>query len=492
MGSKYLKRSATGWYSYRRRVPTRLQKVLGKTEFKESFNTKDETVALYRLGGYNQEVEKQLALAEKQITVGRDLTPAEVREVASQFLQRIGLHPEQMPTLKANATPEERSKFTEHRIEWKDRYDKFWWDFLDSQEIGTDPKTWETIYKPSDPTDVLQAAYMIATGEQEAPTKRTWASTFGDYLEVNKQEKRRNPYKQKMFETKARNLYQKFAVFIGGLDTPLEEITRQKARAYLNTYRQSDKPASEATIGRYSSQLGAVFNFARQEYQDETILNPFGGLRKMALEREDAKDRRSFTPTELVAYEKALTEKLAEGRSPIGLIGLVMLYTGCATSEAAGLEVSEIRLDCAVPYIRVKSNSHRRLDKGRLARSVPIAPPLLTHLTAHKLPKTEDAGAFGKYSDTKSYGNVSVQLNSLIRDRLNISDPSLTSYSTRHTFKDRGRAARVTPEVVDYMQGHVTKASSGIAQRYGTGVPPSICVEDLNKILTTNTWGDRI
>lgn len=492
MGSKYLKRSATGWYSYRRRVPTRLQKVLGKTEFKESFNTKDETVALYRLGGYNQEVEKQLALAEKQTAVGRELTPSEVREVASKFLQRLGLHPDQLPTLRANATPEERAQFMDAKIDWQDRHDRFLCEFHDSQTLGTDPKTWETLYKPKDPTDVFQAAYLIASGDIEAPSKPTWASTYEDYLQVNNQEKRRNPHKQKMFETKTRALYQRFATFIGGQETALLDITRQQARAYLNTYRQGEKPASEATIGRYSSQLGAVFNFARQEYQDETILNPFGGLRKMAREREDAKDRRSFTPTELVAYEKALIEKLAEGRSHIGLIGLVMLYTGCATSEAAGLEVSEIRLDCAVPHIRFKSNGHRRLDKGRLARSVPIATPLLTHLTAHKLPKTEDAGAFGKYSETKSYGNVSVQLNSLIRDRLNISDPSLTSYSTRHTFKDRGRAARVTPEVVDYMQGHVTKASSGIAQRYGTGLPPSICVEDLNKILTTNTWGDRI
>ncbi len=487
MGSKYLKRSVKGWYSYRRRVPARLQKILGKTEFKESFNTKDETLALFRLGSYNQEVEKQLALAEKQVAVGRELTPVEVREVASGFLQRLGLHPDQIPTLKANASPEARSQFKQQSSEWADRYDLFLSNFEDSQVVGHDPKTWETIYKPDDPKDVFQAAYIIATGEQEAPTKPTWESTFKDYLEVNKQEKRRNPHKQKSFEAKTTALYQKFAVFIGGLDTPLEQITRQQARAYLNTYRTGDKPASEATIGRYSSQLGAVFNFARQEYQDDKIRNPFEGLRDMTRERETANDRRSFTPTELSAYEKALVDKLP---SPIGLIGLVMLYTGCATSEAAGLEVADIRLDCETPHLRIAANSHRRLDKGRINRSVPIAAPLLEHLMALQLPKDEKAGAFGKYSDAKSYSNVSVQLNSLIRDKLKIKDPSLTSYSTRHTFKDRGRAARVAPEVYDYMQGHVTKASSAMAQRYGTGIPPSFCLQDLNKILATTAWGD--
>lgn len=490
MGSKYLKRSATGWYSYRRRIPARVQKIIGKTEFKESFGTKDETIALWKLGSYNQDVEKHLALADKQVALGRDLTPADVREVASKFLQRIGLHPDQMPSLKASATREERSDFTEQRIEWKDRHDRFVSDFIDSQEVGTDPKTWRTLYKPSDPTDVFQAAYLIATGDVEAPITPTWATTCEDYLEVNKQEKRRNPHRQKTFETKTRALFQKFSVFIGGQDTPLEDITRPRARSYLNTYRQGKKPASELTIGRYSSQLGAVFNFARKEYQDGTINNPFEGLRNMDLEKEVSKNRRSFTPTELLAFENALIEKLTVGRSPIGLIGLVMLYTGCATSEAAGLEVADIRLKCEVPHIRFGGNSHRRLDKGRIERSVPIAAPLLEHLKAMHLPNNEKSGAFGKYSEASSYGNVSVQLNNMIRGKLKIPDPSLTSYSTRHTFKDRGRAARVNPEVVDYLQGHVTKTSSAIAQKYGTGVPPSIYLQDLNRILSTKTWGD--
>ncbi|AXI51019.1 hypothetical protein C1J04_08870 [Sulfitobacter sp. SK025] len=457
---------------------------------KEAFNTKDETVALLKLGAFNQGVERQIALAEKQIALGRALTPAEVREVASRFLQRVGLHPDNLPTLKANASREERLKFDERRIEWKDQFDRFLSDFYDSQEIGTDPKTWKTLYKPSDPSDVFQAAYLIATGDLEAPTKRTWGNTCDDYLEVNKQEKRRNPHKQKTFEAKTRALYHKFSAFVGGQDTPLEDISRPTARSYLNSYRQGDRPASEATIGRYSSQLGAVFNFARKEYQDGTIKNPFEGLRNMGLERETANDRRSFNPLELAAYEKALVDKLTESLSPIGLIGLIMLFSGCATSEAAGLEVADIRLDCEVPHIRFGPNSHRRLDKGRLERSVPIAAPLLKHLKALKLSNNGKAGAFGKYSEASSYGNVSTQLNNVIRDKLEVSDPSLVSYSTRHTFKDRGRAARVRPEVVDYLQGHVTKSSSAIAQRYGTGVPPSVYLEDLNKILKTREWGD--
>ena len=460
--------------------------MLSKREFKQSFDTKDQTSALLKLGEYNRDVERQLALAEKQTALGRNLTPSEVREVASNFLQRLGLHPDQMPVLRPNADKTAKLDFAEKRQAWKDRYDRFFEDFLGTQEVGVDPATWTTLYKPNDPLDAWQAAYRIIDGEVPASIKKTWQQAFEDYLEVNKQDKRRNPHKQKTFEAKTRRLFEKFAMFVGGLDKPLEEIDRQQARAFLNSYREVPKPAQEGTIGRYSSSLGAVFNFARQEYQDPNIKNPFEGLRKMSLEHENALGRRSFLPSELAAYEKALLSKPV-----IGLIGLVMIYTGCRPSEAAGLEVADLRLDSATPHIRFKHNTFRRLDKGSLERSVPVAPPLLNALKNIALNDDSTAGVFGKYSEARSYSNVSIQLNNLIREKLKITDPALVSYSTRHTFKDRGRAARIVPEVTDYLQGHVTKSSSAIAQRYGTGVPPSVYAEDIEKIFATKVWGDN-
>ena len=81
--------------------------------------------------------------------------------------------------------------------------------------------------------------------------------------------------------------------------------------------------------------------------------------------------------------------------------------------------------------------------------------------------------------------NVSTQLNKLIRDEMKVTDPELVSYSTRHTFKDRGRAARVSPEVYDYK----TTQSSAIAMRYGTGVPPSVYKDDMDRLFTATEWG---
>jgi integrase len=124
----------------------------------------------------------------------------------------------------------------------------------------------------------------------------------------------------------------------------------------------------------------------------------------------------------------------------MGLIGLVMVYTGCRTGEAAGLTIDDVRLEATTPYIAFRSNALRPLEKGGLERSVPIVEPLLSLLQTYTPP--QDA-YFGRYGAKKSYGNVSAQLGKIVKGRLNILDPSLVPYSTRHTFKDRGRVPQM-------------------------------------------------
>ena len=252
----------------------------------------------------------------------------------------------------------------------------------------------------------------------------TWSEVTDAYLAINAREKRRDPHVQKRFETKSRNLYDKFSQFVGGPDTKLKAINRQDARAFLETYRQGPKPAKEGSIGRYSSQIGAVFNFARKEYQDGTILNPFEGLRNMGAERDDATKRRSFTPSELELYEVAVR---AKSIPEISLIGLLMIYTGCRTGEAAGLQVKDISLTSNTPHIKIRNNKFRRLDKGGLERSVPLVTPLLDALRKYQMPSDPDSGVFGAYAPKSSMDNVSTHLNKLIRDVMKVSDPELVS-----------------------------------------------------------------
>ncbi|WP_133175937.1 DUF6538 domain-containing protein [Yoonia sediminilitoris] len=487
MGSKYLKRSKTGWYSYRRRIPARLQKVIGKLEFKQRLETKDETTALIRLARANQLADAELRIADSQLSSSEQkLTRHEVMSAARQMLMREGFHPDQKPTLPADYTKEQKEQFYKDKQRWEALDEMFTGAYLSSQEIGVDPQTWDAQYKRDDPTDIMQAASRIVFGKESTSLELTWGEVVDAYLAINAREKRRDPHDQKKFETKTRNLYDKFRHFVGGSDTKLKAINRQDARAFLETYRQGPKPAKEGSIGRYASQIGAVFNFARKEYQDGTILNPFEGLRNMSAERDDATDRRSFTPSELIRFEVVVRAKIIP---EIRLIGLLMIYTGCRTSEAAGLQVKDISLTSNTPHIKIRNNKFRKLEKGGLERSVPLVSPMLDALRSYQMPDNPEDGAFGAYAPRSALDNVSIQLNKLIRVEMQVSDPELVSYSTRHTFKARGRAARVSSEVLDYLQGHKTTQSSAVAMRYGTGAPPNVYKDDLDRLFAVTEWG---
>lgn len=482
MGSKYLVKSPTGWYSYRRRIPARLQNVLGKREFKQRLETKDETTALVRLGQVNTKACSELKAAEMLLGDTKPSTSVETLAAAREFLLRENLHPDQKPTLPADHTDEQLEQFQKDREDWLDRQQVFL-DFYQDSQIVEDG--WTPKYKKDDPKDVWQASASIMSGQATASAEITWQEAVETYFPVNKQDKRRDPHDQHKFETKTRNLFDKFASFIGGGDTKLKDITRATARAYLDTYRQGSKPAKEGTIGRYSSQIGAVFNTARKEFMDATIANPFEGLRNSAAEHDDATKRRSFTPDELALYEQAVR---AKAQPELQLIGLLMIYTGCRTSEASGLEVRDIDIFSNTPHVKFRDNQFRRLDKKGLSRSVPLARPLLDALRQYDIPEDAKAPLFGKYAPRSAADNVSNQLNSLIRYDLKLSEPQLVAYSTRHTFKTRAKAARVDDPVIDYLQGHKSEYSTRIAQKYSDGLLPEVFQEDLGRILATKQW----
>ena len=119
MGSKYLKRSATGWYSYRRRIPAKLQKAIGKLEFKQRLETKDETTALIRLARTNQIAEAEIRFAESQLSSSDlKLTRQEAMSAARQMLIREGFHPDQKPTLPADYIKEQKEQFYKDKEQW--------------------------------------------------------------------------------------------------------------------------------------------------------------------------------------------------------------------------------------------------------------------------------------------------------------------------------------------------------------------------------------
>ena len=56
----YLRKSPDGWYSYRRRVPSKLVELFPFKEFQKAYNTKNKARAFTQHAAYHKEVERQI------------------------------------------------------------------------------------------------------------------------------------------------------------------------------------------------------------------------------------------------------------------------------------------------------------------------------------------------------------------------------------------------------------------------------------------------
>lgn len=483
---KYLKRSPTGWYRYERRTPKALEKIFPGKRINQKLGTKDYNSALIKLVEWNQYIDLLLASEQSRKSTDHNW---QARQAARDMLMREGLHPDQAPKLNYNASPEDIEKFSQLSAEHKERLEQFWDVYEDTQEIGRDPQTGNPIYKAEDPTDKFQAAFNIVNGHAVASVVPTFAEAVETYIEINKQESVRKPDRQKKVENDLRKAFKTFEAYIGGPKTKLSEITRPQVRTFLNLQRER---VSESTVGRYYiTPLNSMFNKVCVEYGLQ-LSNPFINLRNMRAEKETQTNRRSLSPAELPQFSNAIWSR---PNTAVTLHGLLALETGCRINDANGLEVQDVRLAGTTPHVVFRSNSTRRLDKGSVERSVPLSSALLdrlkTYAEAHNAGKQSTASFFEtKYVGQNGRSNISSQLTSLIRKSTgNQNNPEITEHSLRHTFKDRGRAARIDTGVVAYLQGHKTPLSSTISDRYGTGVPPDHHLVDWQRILATTKWG---
>ena len=67
-----------------------------------------------------------------------------------------------------------------------------------------------------------------------------------------------------------------------------------------------------------------------------------------------------------------------------------MLYTGCRTNEAAGLQVRDFRLEANMPHVVFRTNELRRMDKNGLERAVPLMTPVVDAYRLYEHEKRPD------------------------------------------------------------------------------------------------------
>ena len=160
------------------------------------------------------------------------------------------------------------------------------------------------------------------------------------------------------------------------------------------------------------------------------------------------------------------------------------------------LDVIEHILPCCVtcevwppPDLQLQPNHIRSLKNKQSKRDVPLIDKALDELRPFLAQRKSDdpkAPVFPRYGCDGGMDAVSQLLNGVIRKRLQTDDPTLVSYSTRHTMKDKMRTIRATAELQHSILGHGKRT---IADDYGDGEPLRHLLEVLIQATTVSHWG---
>ena len=130
-------------------------------------------------------------------------------------------------------------------------------------------------------------------------------------------------------------------------------------------------------------------------------------------------------------------------------------------SEAAGLSVDDIKLDCEIPHIDLKPHSWRGL-KTRGSQLVGAS-----LWAARRVKETVIASpyAFPRYTSAKgtNANSASAAINKWLRPRV---PEGCVIHSFRHSLRDRLRAVQCPSDMIDQIGGWST---AGVGQSYGEG-----------------------
>lgn len=466
-------------------------------EWKSSFKTKDAATAQRLWVEENRRFAEAERVAEIVFQSQRgNVTGSDALRAAKQIAELSGFHPDQAPKLPPNPTDADWEAFKTERADWEmwlahqrellaeqDAEDR-----LDHEQLERDYKSgrwaeqgYEAPYRKPKPNSVISLATKILEGEIAPKLEPSWRDAVELYISVNKQDKTRDPLKERDWEVKTRGLLERFGRAHGGMSARLDQLDRAAIRSWMQaTYTK------QSTRNRYLNTLSAVINTWNREHAANPVPNPFSGLANKQREQEQATKRLSFNPDQ---FDKFLAAINALKNDEIRLVGLLMAYTGCRNSEAAGLQCRDVKLDADVPHVVFRSNKIRRMGKGGLERAVPVVEPLLSALKTYDRNGGQDDPFFAKYGHTRGFDTVSITLRNTLTNRAGIVQEGLVPYSLRHTMKDRLDAAGVRTDIAEYILGHTSQGASRIHQRYGTTTPPQSLVESIESALQVEDWG---
>jgi integrase len=139
--------------------------------------------------------------------------------------------------------------------------------------------------------------------------------------------------------------------------------------------------------------------------------------------------------------------------------------TGMRLSEAAGLHVDDIKLDCEIPHIDLKPHAWRGLKTRGSQRQIPLVGASLWAAKRVKETNTASPFSFPRYTSARgtNANSASAAINKWLRPRV---PEGCVIHSFRHSLRDRLRAVQCPSDMIDQIGGWST---AGVGQSYGEG-----------------------
>ena len=239
-------------------------------------------------------------------------------------------------------------------------------------------------------------------------------------------------------------------------DRPLDEYSSSDAAAYRDYLLK--RGLTTNSVKRNFATIRSVINLAIQEHGLE-CRNAFSKVYLPDL--DDAKKRKPIPIENIKEVQQECMSIDDEARWLVALIS----DTGMRLSEAAGLHIDDIKLDCEIPHIDLKPHAWRGLKTRGSQRQIPLVGASLWAAKRVKETSTTSPYAFPRYTSAKgtNANSASAAINKWLRPRV---PEGCVIHSFRHSLRDRLRAVQCPSDMIDQIGGWST---AGVGQSYGDG-----------------------
>jgi integrase len=237
---------------------------------------------------------------------------------------------------------------------------------------------------------------------------------------------------------------------------PLDEYSSSDAAAYRDYLLK--RGLTTNSVKRNFATIRSVINLAIQEHGLE-CRNAFSKVYLPDL--DDAKKRKPIPLENIKEIQRECMSIDDEARWLVALIS----DTGMRLSEAAGLHVDDIKLDCEIPHIDLTPHSWRGLKTRGSQRQIPLVGASLWAAKRVKANNTVSPYAFPRYTSAKgtNANSASAAINKWLKPRV---PEGCVIHSFRHSLRDRLRAVQCPSDMIDQIGGWST---AGVGQSYGEG-----------------------